>query len=81
MCLAIPAQVIELREGDNAVVDLAGVRKEISLSLVEGVQVGDYVIVHVGYALNKLDPEEAEKTLALFAEMGGAMADESPAVH
>lgn len=70
MCLAIPAQVIELREGDNAVVDLAGVRKEISLSLVEGVQVGDYVIVHVGYALNKLDPEEAEKTLALFAALG-----------
>ncbi|MGE5490413.1 MAG: HypC/HybG/HupF family hydrogenase formation chaperone [Actinomycetota bacterium] len=81
MCLAIPAQVIELREGDNAVVDLAGVRKEISLSLVEGVQVGDYVIVHVGYALNKLDPEEAEKTLALFAEMGGALQEENPVPH
>lgn len=76
MCLAIPAQVVELREGDNAVVDLAGVRKEISLSLVEDVQVGDYVIVHVGYALNKLDPEEAEKTLALFAALG-----ESPIEH
>ena len=60
MCLAIPAQVVELRDGDNAVVDLAGVRKEISLALV----------VHVGYALNKLDPEEAAKTLALFAEIG-----------
>jgi hydrogenase expression/formation protein HypC len=70
MCLAIPAQVVELRDNDNAVVDLAGVRKEISLSLVEDVKVGDYVIVHVGYALNKLDPEEAEKTLALFAELG-----------
>lgn len=70
MCLAIPAQVVELRDGDNAVVDLAGVRKEISLSLVENVVVGDYVIVHVGYALNKLDPEEAAKTLALFAELG-----------
>jgi hydrogenase expression/formation protein HypC len=70
MCLAIPAQVVELREGDNAVVDLAGVRKEISLSLVDNVTVGDYVIVHVGYALNKLDPEEAAKTLALFAELG-----------
>lgn len=82
MCLAIPAQVIELRDGDNAVVDLAGVRKEISLSLVEGVQVGDYVIVHVGYALNKLDPEEAEKTLKLFAEMGeAAFADDEPTVH
>ncbi len=70
MCLAIPAQVVELRDGDNALVDLAGVRKEISLSLVEDVAVGDYVIVHVGYALNKLDPEEAAKTLALFAELG-----------
>jgi len=70
MCLAIPAQVVELRDGDNAVVDLAGVRKEISLSLVDDVAVGDYVIVHVGYALNKLDPDEAAKTLALFAELG-----------
>ena len=70
MCLAIPAQVVELRDGDNAVVDLAGVRKEISLALIENVEIGDYVIVHVGYALNKLDPEEAAKTLALFAEIG-----------
>jgi len=79
MCLAIPAQVVELRDGDNAVVDLAGVRKEISLSLVDGVAVGDYVIVHVGYALNKLDPEEAEQTLKLFAEMG--QIDHDPTVH
>ncbi len=70
MCLAIPAQVVELRDGDNAVVDLAGVRKEISLALVDHVAVGDYVIVHVGYALNKLDPDEAAKTLALFADIG-----------
>jgi hydrogenase expression/formation protein HypC len=46
----------------------------VSLALVDGVEVGDYVIVHVGYALNKLDPDEAEKTLALFAEMGQAAA-------
>lgn len=70
MCLAIPALVVELRDGDNALVDLAGVKKEISLALVDGVAVGDYVIVHVGFALNRLDPEEAEKTLKLFAEMG-----------
>lgn len=75
MCLAIPAQVVELRDNDNAVVDLAGVRKEISLSLVDGVAVGDYVIVHVGYALNKLDPDEAAKTLQLFAELGELPAD------
>ena len=67
MCLAIPVRVVELTGGDNAIVDLDGVRKEISLALVEGVAVGDYVILHVGYALTKLDPEEAARTLALFA--------------
>jgi hydrogenase expression/formation protein HypC len=67
MCLAIPAKVVQLKEGDQALVDLAGVRKEVSLALVEGVRTGDYVIVHVGYALQKLDTREAEKTLALFA--------------
>ena len=72
MCLAMPARVVELREGDLAVVDLAGVKKEISLALVDQVAVGDYVILHVGYALQKLDTEEAEKTLALFAEMAAA---------
>jgi hydrogenase expression/formation protein HypC len=70
MCLAIPARVAEILEGDQAIVDLGGVRKDVSLALVDGVEVGDYVIVHVGYALNKLDPDEAERTLALFAEMG-----------
>jgi len=79
MCLAIPARIVEVRDDDLAVVDLAGVRKEISLALVENVAVGDYVIVHVGYALNKLDPEEAAKTLALFAEVG-QLADPAP-VH
>lgn len=69
MCLAIPARIEELTTGDNAIVDLGGVRKEISLALVEDVAVGDYVIVHVGYALQKLDREEAERTLELFAEM------------
>jgi hydrogenase expression/formation protein HypC len=70
MCLAIPAQVVELLSEDRAVADIGGVRKEISLALVDHVNVGDYVIVHVGYALNRLDREEAEKTLRLFAEAG-----------
>ena len=76
MCLAIPARVVELGADDCAVVDLAGVRKEISLALVDNVAVGDYVIVHVGFALNKLDIDEADRTLALFAQIdestGGA---------
>ena len=70
MCLAIPARVVELNENDVAIVDLGGVRKDVSLALVEDVKVGDYVILHVGYALTRLDPEEAEKTLALMAEAG-----------
>lgn len=72
MCLAIPARIEELTGGDNAIVNLGGVRKEISLALLENSAVGDYVIVHVGYALTRLDPDEAEKTLAMFAELGMA---------
>jgi hydrogenase expression/formation protein HypC len=73
MCLALPARVVELRSDDLGVIDLGGVRKEISLALVENVAVGDYVIVHVGYALQKLDPGEAEKTLELFAGFDAGM--------
>ncbi len=70
MCLALPARVVELTADDNAVVDLGGVRKQVSLALVEGIVVGDYVIVHVGFALARLDPAEAEQTLRIFAEAG-----------
>jgi len=69
MCLAIPARIEQLIDGDSAIVNLGEVRKEISLALVEGVAVGDYVIVHVGHALQKLDQDEAERTLALFAQL------------
>ena len=70
MCLAIPARVVALPEPDVALIDVDGVRKRVSLALVDGVGPGDYVIVHVGYALARLDPEEAARTLALFAEAG-----------
>lgn len=69
MCLAIPARVVQIFDGERAVVEMGGVQKEVSLALLEDVSEGDYVIVHVGFALNRLDPDEAEKTLALFAEM------------
>jgi hydrogenase expression/formation protein HypC len=71
--------VVELVEGDAAIVDLGGIRKGISLALVENVAVGDYVILHVGFALTKLDPAEAERTLALFAEAGAIDAGTRPA--
>jgi hydrogenase expression/formation protein HypC len=70
MCLALPCRIVELRAGEQALIDVAGVGKEISLALVDDVAVGDYVIVHVGYALTRLDPEEAEKTLALVCRAG-----------
>ncbi|MDX9861353.1 MAG: HypC/HybG/HupF family hydrogenase formation chaperone [Rhodospirillales bacterium] len=69
MCLAIPAKVVELTEGQMASVEIGGVKKSVSVSLVDGINVGDYVIIHTGFALSKLDPEEAEQTLELFAEM------------
>jgi len=69
MCLAVPVKVVALLEDDIAQVDIGGVKKQISVALIDDLSVGDYVIMHVGYALNKIDPEEAEKTLALFAEM------------
>ena len=70
MCLAIPARVVAVPAPDVALVDLGGVRKEVSLALVDGVAPGDYVIVHVGYALTRLDADEAERTLRTFAEAG-----------
>ncbi len=71
MCLAIPAEVISIDSTtETAVVSLDGVKKEISLALVQDVTVGDYVLIHVGFALNKISPEEAQKTLELFAEAG-----------
>lgn len=69
MCLAIPARVVEVLPGQQAVVDLSGVRKQVSIALVDDAQLGDYVIVHVGYAIGKIDSDEAERTLALFAEL------------
>jgi hydrogenase expression/formation protein HypC len=70
MCLAVPVRVVERVGVDEAIVDLGGIRKQVSLALVENVAVGDYVILHVGYALTRLDADEAARTLALFAEAG-----------
>ncbi len=68
MCLAIPVQIKEVLSDDVAIAEISGLKKEISTALLDDVQPGDYVILHVGYALQKIDPEEAEKTLALFAQ-------------
>ncbi len=76
MCLALPAKIIAIDETtDMAIVALGEVKKEVSIALVEDVKIHDFVLIHVGYALNKISPEEAERTLKLFAEAG--LTDES----
>ena len=70
MCLAIPTQIIELLPDQMAKVSLDGVIKSVSVALVDDVQVGDYVILHVGYALAKIDEAEALQTLDLLQQAG-----------
>lgn len=67
MCLGIPAKIIEIR-GEWALVDYGGAQIEVNISFVD-VKEGDYVIVHAGYAIQKIDKEEAEKTLELWREI------------
>lgn len=71
MCLALPAEVVSIdRDKETAVVALGGVRKEISVALLDELAVGDFVLVHVGFALHKVSPEEAERTLRMIEEAG-----------
>lgn len=76
MCLAIPVKIVELLDDDMARVTMDGVSKIVSVALVDGLTVGDYVVLHVGYALSRISPEEAERTLALLRE-AGALASEA----
>ena len=69
MCLAVPAEVVEILQNDVAFIDVGGLRKKINLSLVEGVQTGGFVLVHAGFAIEIIDEEEARKTMELFEEM------------
>ena len=75
MCLAVPMKVIKLLPHDRAIVEADGMSMEASLKLVEKVNVGDYVIVHTGFALEVLDLKEAEKTLELLNEIAMAERD------
>ena len=73
MCLAIPAKVVAIdATGDSATVQLGEVRKQVSLALVDDVAVDDFVLIHVGYALNTVSEAEAQRTLELFAQAGVA---------
>ncbi len=68
MCLAVPAKVTTIN-GDEAVLDYGGVKRKANISMLSDVKVGDYVLVHVGYAISKMDEEEALETLKLWDEM------------
>jgi hydrogenase expression/formation protein HypC len=79
MCLALPARVIDIdasSASSQGTVDMGGVRKQVSFALLDQVKPGDYVIVHVGYALTLMDEAEAQQTLALFAQMGEQMGEQ-----
>ncbi len=80
MCLAIPVRVTELLAGDRALVSAGGIVREIDTALVDDLQVGDYVILHVGYALSRLDEVEAQNTLAAMAAIG-ATGEVSNEIH
>jgi hydrogenase expression/formation protein HypC len=71
MCLAIPAQVKSI-EGQQAIVEIGGVTRRASIQLTPEVKVGDYVLLHTGYAINIIDPTEAEETLKLLKELSEA---------
>lgn len=80
MCLGIPGQVIDLVDTENylAKVDVSGVRRVISVRLLadEGLEAGDWVLVHVGFALSKIDEDEAQQTLEQIRRLGGTVFDD-----
>jgi len=72
MCLAIPGRIIEMVDEANGIakVDVSGVRRNVNIALLDGAGVGDYVLIHVGFALSKVDEKEAEETLRTLQELG-----------
>ncbi len=68
MCLAIPAKVLDIQD-EIATVDMGGLKRQVSLLLQPDVQIGDYVIVHAGFVINRLDQEAAQETLKVLKEM------------
>ncbi|HEY50706.1 MAG TPA: HypC/HybG/HupF family hydrogenase formation chaperone [Dehalococcoidia bacterium] len=75
MCLAIPVRIISIN-GTEAEVEIGGITRQTSLMLTPEARVGDYVLLHAGYAINIIDRKEAEETLAIFAEMSQIMEKE-----
>ncbi len=76
MCLAVPMKVIEMKEEGACVCELENIRYNVDLSLIESVQLDDFVIVHAGFAIEKLDLDEAHQRLALFAQLAETYSDD-----
>lgn len=79
MCLAVPGKVLDIRDDRGtrmATVDFGGVRKEICLAYLPEVEVGDYTIVHVGFAISRVDEASALETLQMFRDLGIDLAEE-----
>jgi hydrogenase expression/formation protein HypC len=84
MCLAIPAQIVQLfPESDLATADVSGVKRNVNIGLLEGehIQAGDWVLIHVGFAISKVDEKEARASLEFLESMGQAYRDEIDALR
>ncbi len=79
MCLAIPAKVIEIKENRLATVDILGVTRDISIDLTPQAGVGDFVLVHAGFAIEVVDPDYAQETIDLIKDFPDLVGDELPA--
>jgi hydrogenase expression/formation protein HypC len=80
MCLAVPVRVVELLPEQLAEVEVGGVRSRVSLALIDEVALGDYLIVHAGFAISRLDVQRAEESLALFNEIAAKLEAEADAL-
>lgn len=80
MCLGIPGQIVEIVDKDLQIarIDVSGIKRTVSVALVaqEGIQPGDWVLIHVGFAMSKIDEQEARETMHLLQQMGQAYHDE-----
>ena len=81
MCLAVPVRVVALLGEQWVEIEVGGIYNRISVALIDDVAVGDYVIVHAGFAIARLDVEEADRTLALFDEIAAHLREAGDALH
>ena len=73
MCLAVPAEIVELKDNGTALVSIGGVEKDVSLQLLENVNKGDFILLHAGFAIQKIDEKEARETLKILKQMAEAL--------